>query len=46
MNNDSYVLVSSLTGTITHGNDTCFVDSGALKHMSGYKDSLSELVEK
>ena len=48
-NNDSddeYVLISTLTGTITHGNDTWLVDSGASKHMTGYKDSLSELVEK
>ena len=48
-NNDSddeYSLISTLTGTITHGNDTWLVDSGAFKHMTGYKDYLSALVEK
>ena len=32
MNNDSddeYILISALTGTVTHGNDTWLVDSGA-----------------
>ena len=38
--------MSSLTGTITHGNDTWLVDSDASKHMTGYKDFLIELVEK
>ena len=32
--------------TITHGNDTWLVDSGASKHMTSYKDSLTDLVEK
>lgn len=48
-NNDSddeYVLISALTGMITHGNDTWLVDSGASKHMTSYKDYLSDLVEK
>ena len=42
-NNDSddeYSLISALTGTVTHGNDTWLVDSGASKHMAGYKDYL------
>ena len=41
-----YVLIFALTGTITHGSDTWLVDSGASKHMSGFKDSLSNLTEK
>ena len=48
-NNDSgdeYTLISALTCTVTHGNDTWLVDSGASKHMTGYKDYLSALVEK
>jgi hypothetical protein len=36
---EGYVLISSLTGKITHGNDTWIIDSGASKHMIGYKDS-------
>jgi hypothetical protein len=43
---EEYVLISSLTGTITHGSDTRLTDSGASKHMTGYKDSLSALVQK
>ena len=39
-------MISTLTGIITHGSDTWLVDSGASKHMIGYKDSLIELVEK
>ena len=48
-NNDSddeYVLISALTGTITHGNDRSLVDSGASKCMNGYKDYLTDLIEK
>jgi hypothetical protein len=40
-----YVLISSFIGTIIHGSDTWIIDSGASKHMIGYKDSLSELVQ-
>jgi hypothetical protein len=39
-------LISALIGTVTHGSDTWLVDSGASKHMTGYKDSLSDLVHK
>jgi hypothetical protein len=41
-----YVLISSLIGTITHGSGTCLIDSVASKHMIGYKDSFSKLVQK
>ena len=43
---EEYVLISTLTGTVTHGNGTWLVDSGASKHMTGYKDSLTDLVEE
>ena len=43
---DEYSLISALTGTVTHGNDTWLVDIGASKHMTGYKDYLQTLVEK
>ena len=43
---EEYVLISSLTGLVSHGSDTWFVDSGASKHMTDYKDSLSCLVQK
>jgi hypothetical protein len=31
---------------VTHGSGTWLVYSGASKHMTGYNDSLSSLVEK
>ena len=40
-----YVLISALAGSVSPGNDTWLVDSGASKHMTGYKDSLSCLVQ-
>ena len=43
---EEYVLISALTGSVSPGNDTCLVDSGASRHMTGYKDSLSSLEQK
>jgi hypothetical protein len=43
---EEYVLISTLTGTVTHGSDTWLIDSGASKHMTSYKDSFSKLVMK
>ena len=43
---EEYVLIFALIGSVSPGNDTCLVDSGASKHMTGYKDSLSCLVRK
>ena len=43
---EEYVLISALTRSISPGNETLFIDSGASKHMTGYKDSLSCLVQK
>ena len=34
------------TGTVTHGNDTWLVDSGASKHMTGFKEYLSTLIAR
>jgi hypothetical protein len=39
-------LISTLIGTTTHGSDTWLIDSGASKHMTCYKHSFSELVQK
>jgi hypothetical protein len=38
--------MTALIGTFTHGSDTWLIDSGASKHMTGYKYSLSKLVQK
>ena len=39
-------MISALTGTVTSRNDTWLVDSGASKHMTGFKDYLSTLIER
>ena len=33
---EEYVLISALTGTITHGSNDWLIDSGASKHMTGF----------
>jgi hypothetical protein len=43
---EEYGLISSLTGIVIHGGDIWLVDSGASKHMKGYKDSFSNLTHK
>ena len=39
-------MIIVLIGSVSPGNDTWLVDSGASKHMTGYKDSFSCLVQK
>ena len=41
---DEYVLISTLTGNITHGSDDWIIDSGASKHM-GFKEYFVRLSE-
>jgi hypothetical protein len=36
-----HVLISALSGSVTHGEDTWVIDSGASKHMTGQRDILS-----
>jgi transposase InsO family protein len=43
---EEYVLFSALSGSVTPGKDTWLIDSGASKHMTGQKNTLSSLVEK
>ena len=43
---NEYSLISALTGTVTHDNDTWLVDNGASKHITGYKHYLSTLIER
>ena len=42
---DEYVLISALTGNITHGSDDWLIDSGTSKHMMGFKESFVRLSE-
>ena len=43
---EEYVLISALTGSVSLSNDSWLVDNGSSKHMTGYKDSLSFLIQK
>ena len=43
--NEEYVLISALTDTISHGSNDWIVDSGASKHMTGYKESFINMFE-
>ena len=42
---EEYVLISALTGTVTHGSNDWLIDSGASKHMMGFKESFVKLSE-
>ena len=42
---EEYVLIFALTGTITHGNNDWLIDSGATKHMIGFRESFVKLFE-
>jgi hypothetical protein len=41
-----YVLISALSGSVTHGEDMWLIDSGDSKHMTGQKNILSYVLEK
>jgi hypothetical protein len=43
---EDYVLISALSGSMSPGEDTWLIDSGASKHMTGQRDTLSCLTEK
>ena len=45
-NRTEFFFISALSGTIPTTSDTWLIDSGASKHMTGYKENLSEVVEK
>jgi hypothetical protein len=40
------VLISALSGSVTPGEDTWLIDSGASKHMTGQRDILSCISKK
>ena len=41
-----FFFISTLSGTVPTTSDTWLVDSGASRHMTRYKESISEVVEK
>ena len=38
-------MISTLMGTITHGRKNWLIDSGASKHMTGFRESFGKLSE-
>jgi hypothetical protein len=40
------LFISTLSGTIPTDSDTWLIDSGASRHMTGYRDHLIDLVAK
>ena len=42
---EEYVLISSLTRNVTHGSNDFLIDSGASKHMTGFKESFVNISE-
>ena len=42
---EEYVLISALTGAVTHGRKDWLIDSGASKHMTRFKESFEKLFE-
>jgi hypothetical protein len=40
------IFVSTLIGTVTQGSDIWLVDNGASKNMTGFRSSLTKLIEK
>ena len=42
---EEYVLISTLTDTISHGRNDWLLDSGSSKHMTGYKQSFINMSE-
>ena len=42
---EEYVLISALTGTVTHGSKDWLIDSCSSKHMTGFKESFVKLSE-
>jgi len=43
---DEYTLISTLTGTVTHGSDTWLIDSGASRNMTRNKEVIVNLIQK
>jgi hypothetical protein len=43
---ESFLFISSLVGMVCTNTDTWLIDSGASRHMTGFRDHLTDLVEK
>jgi hypothetical protein len=43
---EAFFFISALSGTVPTDSDIWLIDSGASRHMTGYKEHLTDLVEK
>jgi hypothetical protein len=43
---ESFFFISALSGTVPTDNDIWLIDSGASRHMTGYRDHMTDLVKK
>jgi hypothetical protein len=43
---EAFLFISTLSGMVPTDNDTWLIDSGASRHMTGFRDHLTDLVEK
>jgi hypothetical protein len=46
MNDEEFFFISSLSSMVPTSNDVWLIDSGASRHMTGYREHLTDLVEK
>jgi hypothetical protein len=44
--NEAFLFILTLSGTIPTDDDIWLIDNGASRHMTGYRDHLTDLVEK
>jgi hypothetical protein len=43
---EALFFISTLLGTVPTNSDILFIDNGASKHMTGYRENITDLVEK
>jgi hypothetical protein len=43
---EAFLFISTLSGVVPTDNDIWLIDSGASRHMTGYRDHLTDIVEK
>ena len=46
MNDEEFFFISSLSSMVPTSNDVWLIGSGASRHMTGYREHLTDLVEK
>jgi hypothetical protein len=46
MNNEEFFFISSFSSMVPTSNDVWLINSGASRHMTGYRENLTDLVKK